>query len=1285
MAGFASQNGRLRGRGRLPTTLLAALLAHGALACLAGCDFRRRFQASNADPNGGLVHAGEYYGDSGKDAGAVPPWDTLTVQFSGKPIAADGGATGGEPALPLPCGGATPKPDNTCCAAGLAWNSAANSCVEIALAECSDPATCAPLWCASWQAFGGTQCAPADPGCTALPKPCSPDEIAAQKACRAGMFSPSGGFGNSCVAAGSSVTLPGGAPLPPDGSLPALDPLPADLIPADVLAPALETPLWCFASADAATACPANASSCAVGTVVQTQGKGGCTPLASALPPWCPAGFVTTAAAVPDCLADLADCGSDPWGGIAETGANVFVDPAFAGAPKGSKAAPFVSIDAALAKLGPAPPAGTVVALAAGTYTLGTPGSGSVTIPAGVTVRGRCAASTTLVGSSNSADPHGIVVAGGLQRVLVKAGSVTVKPGGNLQRTRIEGVGWFPAALQIAGGAVQDVVVAGGDKPGAVADAKGGSATVSGLRILGVKERGLVVAGGFSLQAANVVVTGTNSAADLQAGNGILVAEAAQLQLDGARVVGNASAGISVFDSGSTLTANRVAVTGTLPSAKDKTVGHGLQVSGGAAAKIDHAFFDQNRTVAVIAYGTGSKITGSNWTVTGTLPQGSDQTLGDGVRAQAGGAVQVFGIVVQNSRHYGAMCSGAGSKLDLAQAQIATTQPQASDQTDGMGLWIDAGCQAKLGDVRLDNNRAAGLVAVGAGTVVNAGTLTVTAMLPQQSDSKKGFGLQVVEGAKVSAALLHVDMARTAALWMADKGTVVQLGAFKALRTQPEVGGFGGRGAHVAAGAELKVAGPVRIFNSSDVGVLADGAGTEVYLGNGKDAAWIAATLPRADGWSGRGISVQNGAMASVNRLHVQGGRDAGVAVSGAGSSLQAKDLWITDVQARMKDGLFGRCVAVEDQAAATISGLHAYGCTDAGVFAHRGTLNGSDWTIAKIATAPAQAPGSPTKGGVHGRGLVLQGGTVGALQRVRVSQAHDVGVFAASSKDGETFFNLRALTVDATLPDDATGATGRGLELAAGATLTVSGAYLTGNRSAAVMLSGGGARLYANDLWINGTQAGKDPAAGIGVAVLDKAVLFLAGARMTQNLGAGLLVDAATAKLAGVLVGNTQSGAGGWAGFGAVVQNAGSLDAFGLRADHNRGAALLNVGAHLALNRAIAIGTQFAKGLTASAAVFEFADAVQAVAALQMTISNAVLQANQRTGLLADATLAQLVGVRVSGNGFGFAVQNAAKLAGTDVASDGNDSNVWTGAALPVAGSLPLPLPSQQMDPQTY
>ncbi|MBM4343099.1 MAG: hypothetical protein FJ100_06945 [Deltaproteobacteria bacterium] len=1252
----------------------AVLAATGASAC----DGARRFASGSQEGDAYLVGAGKYYGDGDTEVGPAPSWDTIAGGFAGKPMRADGAASTSTPAQPLPCGGSTPKPDNTCCPVGTAWSPAAVDCVSVAIAECPDPATCKPRWCGDWRDLSGKACVAGGPGCHIAPRACAAAELTGS-ACPAGEWPSTKAQPAGCVPAGTDVQLPGGAIVAADGKVAPLPPtaqlVPLALVAADVPLANATAPAWCFPSADPATACPAYGGSCAVGTVVDPVAKASCVPLDSTLPPWCPQGFVADGATVPACAPDPSECGSDPWGGAPDNGKTVFVDKAYAGQakPEGSKAAPYTAIGDALAKVKTNAALGTI-ALATGSYVLP---PGPTVVPPGIVLRGRCAASTVLLGSVAGAGAW-VEVGGAVERLSVVDGQIPVilLAQGTLSRVRVQG-GTY-AGIRMLGGAINHVVVQGLGR-GILVDGKGGAGALFGVRISDAKDRGVVVAGGFSASLNKVVVTGTGPAADGKGGYGVLVAEGAKAQIVGLRAHGNATAGVAAFDPGSHLQLSYASIAATVAAAADKSAGHGVLVSGGAKASMHHAILVANRAIGALAYGAGSVLQGANWTVKDTQPQAADDALGDGARVQNGASLSVTGLWAVGNRNYGALCTGAASKLTIAAGLVIGTLAQAKDGQRGEGLRIESGCAAKLGELRLDGNRSVGLVVAGEGSTVDGGVLVVSNMQPQTSDGQKGFGVQVVEGGRLTAASLHVHGARTAAAWVSDAKTTVQLGGFKALHTLPQSDGFGGRGMHVAGGAQVLVSGAVILLDNRDYAVLAEGAATQLTLGDGKNPVIVAQTSPRPDGWAGQGVHARKGAQVMLLHAHVTAAREAGVVATGTGTRIDAKGLWVTAVEPRAKDGTLGRGVVVEDKATFAADGLVVAGCGDAGVFSHDGTLQGQDWTIGHLAGAK----------GLRGRGLVVQGGASAHLTRLRIAAAREVGIAAAASAKAATVLDLRDVVVDATLPESVTLEAGRALDLSAGATATVIGLVVAGNTGSGLVVAGPGARLHAGNVAVFDTKG--DAATGRrgrGIDVGEGGALVLAGARVIGNREAGLLVHAGKALLGGVWLAGGHGDASGAAGWGAAVQAGGTIDAFGVRAVGNRGAALAVIGqaSRAQVVRASLHDTAVALIVAPGGAVVgEAADGVHVAAGGQLELAQAVVSKAKRAAVVVDAASAKLVETRIAGNGFGWSVQNGGKVSTQLTAVSDNDQNVWTGAALPTLGPLDPVFGRPTMEPLTY
>lgn len=1226
-------------------------LAAGLVVALGACGNDRRYAGQPLDLDGRVYGAGGYYGDEDASAGQRPPWDSLAGPGSGKLLDPDGGASTGAAATALPCGGSTPNTAGLCCPVGQGYDAKAQACVGSALVECPDLAQCRPRWCADWTDSAAKPCAPGAAGCSPTPRVCATQELA-DSACRAGQFPSASG----CLEVGTQTKMPGGYAWIADTPLPALpvaaQAAPPDLRPAPLPAPATATlPTWCLGGGDQVVSPCAVAGACLVGQVEAAVGL--CQDVSAVLPPWCPAGFVADAASPPECAPTADECGGDAFGGIPQEGVNLFVDATFVGQSQGTRAAPFVTLSAALKAAKP----GATIALAAGAYPLD---AAANLIPAGVTVQGRCAKLVTIT-ALESGTGSWLEVWGKLQGATVLGATaqgalipLSIHDKGTLLRVLAKGGAY--ATIRSFGGTLQDVVVQPSQR-GVLLDQPGTSTEISGLRISKAVERGLVVAGGAQVKATAVSVTGTQAGAP-GTGQGLLIAEKAHLTVVGLRLTGNHVAGLAAYDLGSEATATRVWIADTQVQAGDN-VGHGVTVSGGAQLHLRHAVLTGNREIGALAWGSGSALRAENMKVINTLPDPTG-TLGEALRAQNGATVRVRGLWANKNCTRSVFCVGSTSVLDLSGAAIVGTLPQLSSQNLGNGIRLEGGCVAQLNDVRIDGSHHKGLSAAGVGTSVTGSNLTVTNTLSQASDGKLGFGAEVVDGAQLQISGARLFANQAAGLWVADAGTLADVTGLSVDHTLPQTdASWAGRGVQVSGGATLHAWGPLRIEANRDFGVLADGLGTHVTLGSPNAGAVIAHTAPRGgDGWSGRGVQAQAGAAVKLTYASIADNSEAGVVATGAGTTLQMANVWVTATTARAVDGQFGRGVVVENAADAQFSQLTAAGNGDVGVMAAGAKLHGEDLLVFATLSTPQAGPGS---GGERGRGLVVQGGADVGLARVRLSANRDVGLSVAGLS---TLLQVEDLVIDGTQPQLAGQLAGRGVDISGGAQVWLRRASLTDNHEVGLMIQGDGTKLEALDLHVANTQAAIGGGHfGRGIVAADHAQINVTGGIVSKNRDIGLAVEQAAVSLVGTVVSATAKDGAGW-GAGVSLAHKSTLLAYGLACAGNSGAALFVSDSTASLQRTSLVGsllsaiagspTQVGDGLMA----VEGAD-IQAVACAAVN--------NTRAGFLASGASLQVQGVVTTGNNLGWVLQNSAKLGGTGAIANLNVTNVWTGAALSV------------------
>ena len=989
-------------------------------------------------------------------------------------------------------------------------------------------------------------------------------------------------------------------------------------------------------------------SGCAVGQAKSATGS--CQEESTDLPSWCPQGFVESGDAVPKCTADIADCATSPFAGVADGPSNWFVDSQTQGEQNGTQAAPFLSLDQALAAAKASGAPQSTIALAAGSHPLS---AGPTQIPAGVKILGRCAQLTTLQAANDIAGST-LLLSGALEGVTVSGGEVPVTASGPGLLKRAHLVGGTTAGLLCNGCVVQQVVVSAKNRG---IEVEGGVVTLQQVRVQASTDRGVTLAGSATAVFVDVVVSEIKTNSQGKGGYGLLLAEKATATGKGLRIVGAASAGIIALDAGTSGQFSRVSVQGTKAAGGSSEHGPALLASAGAQLQVTHGRFSNSQGVGVLSSGAGSQVRLLNCIVEGTTASKS-QGSGDGLRAEDGGLVQIKACLIQGNRTRGILVSGPGAKLVAERVVIRDTLPRASDLKGGYGLWVEDGGSAAVTGGRIQSNRTAGVGVAGQGSSATLQSVEVLATLPSAKDATAGYGVLAAEGAMLQLAGARISGNRAVGLWISDgatatgKNVVVDHTASLADLSQ-------GRGIQVSSGAKLNLSDAL-VYGNRDLGILVDGAGAALELGTaGGPATVIAAMLPRGyDGGGGRALQVQSGAKAVVTNAHISGARELAVAVTGSKSQLSLSQVWVTETSPRASDLLLGRGIAAEAGAKLTVAGVTILRARDAGLSVAGAEVTGHDlWVDETLPTALAPL-GAATWSPIHGRGLELSGKSKVQLQRVRLSRNRDVALALAHTGTSAEFSDL---VIDGTTEEPATLEGGGAIQVIGGARLRLKGVRLQNNRDVAVLVTGSGSDLSAQDLSIDQTlpEAAKGTR-GLGLAVVG-ATANLVGALITNQRQHGVYSEHAVLSLIGTVVKGTLPLPNGTAGQG-IHTKGGELQCWGCQALGNRGAALVAQLTSVLLERTALLGSQ----LSPNAQVADLAgDGLLLVDCLEASLHNIVLAANARAGAVLHGGSTLAVGISLIGNKFAWSIQAAAQLVTSAAVVTNNLQNAWTGPAL--------------------
>ena len=1023
------------------------------------------------------------------------------------------------------CVGTTLKPDGSCCPDGGSWHPGFGKCVFPGLPECpgtgAPDLACEPATCTS----------DGDKGCKfpACGEAFACAEADFAKGCAPGSWRPAPGA--PCRLAGTDIELPDGttlataADLKPPAALPPLPPLPA--------LPPVTPPVVCVAADGTVAACAVGG--CPVGEV---KGGQGCIPQPVSGP--CPAGFVAGAIAkggtVAGCLPDAKTCGSDAFGGVADGPGLQFVDAKFVGKPDGTRKAPWPTLPLAIA----AAQLGHTVVLAAGKYA-------GASVTKSLTLRGKCAAEVTLVGtvSVHSALFAGVQVSF-LRDITVGPGHVGVRVEGGAKLTleRVHIAGASRAGLMVTGKSevsATDLVVEGTQaqpsdkKLGVGLWLLGGTITLNHAYVIGNRDHGLYAEGTpTTVDATDLQVHDTQArAADAENGHGITVVGGATAVFDQTRLAGNRTWGVGAYGLGTAVTATDLTVTGTLAQASDQSGGLGVVVGEGAALDLRLARLQGNRDTGLEAGGKGTWLLATGLLVQGTLPRAKDKAGGEGLVVAGGAQATLAAVRLQGNRTTGLLCSGA--TLTATGLLVDGTLSRESDLGAGYGLRVEGACQATVKDGRIHGNRTTGVVVTGepwpkVGSQLIVDGLVVDGTLSRQSSLTDGAGMRLQVNANIQAKGLRLSGNRTVGLHisgpkllnvtasLADTlidGTLAQ-----------EKDGSGGTG--LVVGYNVSSAGALRVSGNRDTGIRVEGGELVGPVGSATNTSppmlLVDGTLPRADGYGGRGLVVDGGKFL-FHYGRFSGNHDVGVIANGM-YSVVLSDVIIDTMLPRKVDGKSGRCFEVVS-GSATLKNVNLVGCLDAGL-----VLTGKSWIDASsILIAQVQPRKSD---GNYGRGLVIQDGAAAYIGKLRVHAAHDVAIFVhgAGSKLEAMYHSV---IIDGTLPL-ADGSGGRGLEVGGGATAHLGNALFRLNRDVGILVADPGSTVHLRATAILDTLAKTDGKSGRALVIQGGAN---ATGRVVRVLGAaefGVQVDASNAILRGLRIDGGGKSGGVWLHAGSTL-----------------------------------------------------------------------------------------------------------------------------------------------------
>jgi hypothetical protein len=302
----------------------------------------------------------------------------------------------------------------------------------------------------------------------------------------------------------------------------------------------------------------------------------------------------------------------------------------------------------------------------------------------------------------------------------------------------------------------------------------------------------------------------------------------------------------------------------------------GIWVEGMTAHLEVHSVIVQEATLVGVLVRAGAELRGDALVIRGTRPQASNGVSGRGLSIEAGGNANLVKVLLENNTDYGALVMDVGSSLTMADAAIVSTFSRSMNGRSGQGLAVLRGTNATLTRTVLLANQECGVLVQGGRLI--ATQVVVRNSKPSGSDPDTGFGVVVIKGGSVLFQRSLIDGNRGFGVFAESPDAGVEL--TDVVIRDTDASGPGVEGSGVGLADEV-TANLLRVALERNVafGLTAQNGGTTV-------AATDLTVLdtrpePRTRNF-GLGLEIALGASAKVERLLVVGSHSAGLMVDRA-------------------------------------------------------------------------------------------------------------------------------------------------------------------------------------------------------------------------------------------------------------------------------------------------------------------------------------------------------------------------------------------------------------------
>jgi hypothetical protein len=428
-----------------------------------------------------------------------------------------------------------------------------------------------------------------------------------------------------------------------------------------------------------------------------------------------------------------------------------------------------------------------------------------------------------------------------------------------------------------------------GERPGVYVGVPGRTMALVGVVILGARTNGILTYGDVTLQ--EVAIRGTRSGHTLtDQGTGIEVDGGGQAEMSRVVLEDNRTAGVIAWTEGTAITASDVVIRGTLPSGESNDFGYGLLVQDGSSVHVERAWIEANHCGG-IHVNLGASLQASDIIVRDTLACAIDSDLGRGIMVENGSSLELSRAHIASNMDIGVTFL-AGSHGDLSDVVVTETRRNEYADELGLGIQVQQASDIRVTRALLDGNHYAGIYASMTGTTLDLVDVSVYGTQVGENDSQPNAeGIGVVDGVTATLTRVHLEGNIITGMRVKGEGASATISDLTVVDTVGFASHNSGFGFWILAGAEATIDRAL-IDGNRDVGVSVEGAGTLLSM---TDVTIENTRSQDVTGWWGRGLQAMQGSHTDLTRVVLAHNQELGLSALHPGTEVIGTDVVIRD------------------------------------------------------------------------------------------------------------------------------------------------------------------------------------------------------------------------------------------------------------------------------------------------------------------------------------------------------------------------------------------------------